>query len=104
MPWLDQVAALLQAWNPGQEAGNSIVDVLLGKAQPGGRLPQTFPCRLEDDPAFINYPGEGGHVRYGEGLYVGYRYYEKKKIVPLFPFGFGISYTKFRFGRADAFG
>jgi beta-glucosidase len=104
MPWLDQVAALLQAWNPGQEAGNSIVDVLLGKAQPGGRPPQTFPCRLEDDPAFINYPGEGGHVRYGEGLYVGYRCYEKKKIVPLFPFGFGISYTKFRFGRADAFG
>ena len=98
MPWLDQVAAVIQAWYPGQEAGNSIADVLLGKAEPGGRLPQTFPRRLEDDPAFINYPGEGGHVRYGEGLYVGYRYYEKKKIEPLFPFGFGLSYTQFRFG------
>ena len=98
MPWLDQVAAVVQAWYPGQEAGNSIADVLLGKAEPGGRLPQTFPRRLEDDPAFVNYPGEGGHVRYGEGLYVGYRYYEKKKIEPLFPFGFGLSYTKFRFG------
>ena len=98
MPWLDQVAAVVQAWYPGQEAGNSIVDVLLGKAEPGGRLPQTFPRRLEDDPAYINYPGEGGHVRYGEGLYVGYRYYEKKKIEPLFPFGFGLSYTRFRFG------
>jgi beta-glucosidase len=81
-----------------EEAGNSIADVLLGKAEPGGRLPQTFPCRLEDDPAYINYPGEAGHVRYGEGLYVGYRYYEKKKIAPLFPFGFGVSYTQFRFG------
>ena len=98
MPWLDQVAAVIQAWYPGQEAGNSIADVLLGKAEPGGRLPQTFPRRLEDDPAYINYPGEGGHVRYGEGLYVGYRYYEKKKIEPLFPFGFGLSYTQFRFG------
>ena len=98
MPWLDQVAAVIQAWYPGQEAGNSIADVLLGKAEPGGRLPQTFPHRLEDDPAFINYPGEGGHVRYGEGLYVGYRYYEKKKIEPLFPFGYGLSYTQFRFG------
>jgi beta-glucosidase len=98
MPWLDQVAAVIQAWYPGQEAGNSIADVLLGKAEPGGRLPQTFPRRLEDDPAFVNYPGEGGRVRYGEGLYVGYRYYEKKKIEPLFPFGFGLSYTQFRFG------
>ncbi len=98
MPWLDQVAAVLQAWYPGQEAGNSIADVLLGKAEPGGRLPQTFPRRLEDDPAFLNYPGEGGHVRYGEGLYVGYRYYEKKKVAPLFPFGYGLSYTKFLCG------
>jgi beta-glucosidase len=96
MPWLDQVSAVVQAWYPGQEAGNSIVDVLLGKAEPGGRLPQTFPVRLEDDPTFVNYPGERGHVRYGEGLYIGYRYYEKKKIAPLFPFGFGLSYTRFR--------
>ncbi len=99
MPWLGEVAAVLQAWYPGQEAGNSIADVLLGKAEPGGRLPQTFPQRLEDDPTVINYPGERGHVRYGEGVYIGYRYYEKKEIAPLFPFGFGLSYTQFRLDR-----
>jgi beta-glucosidase len=98
MPWLGKVAAVLQAWYPGQEAGNAIADVLLGKAEPGGRLPQTFPARLEDDPTLINYPGERGHVRYGEGVYIGYRYYEKKKVAPLFPFGFGLSYTQFRCG------
>ena len=98
MPWLGKVAAVLQAWYPGQEAGNAIADVLLGKAEPGGRLPQTFPARLEDDPTFVNYPGERGHVRYGEGVYIGYRYYEKKAIAPLFPFGFGLSYTQFRLG------
>ena len=98
MPWLDEVAAVLQAWYPGQEVGNAIADVLLGKAEPGGRLPQTFPRRLEDDPTRINYPGEAGHVRYGEGVYVGYRYAEKVRIAPLFPFGFGLSYTRFEAG------
>ncbi|MDE3175452.1 MAG: glycoside hydrolase family 3 C-terminal domain-containing protein [Pseudomonadota bacterium] len=98
MPWLAEVAAVLQAWYPGQEAGNCIADVLLGKAEPGGRLPQTWPLRLEDDPTFINYPGERGHVRYGEGVFIGYRYYEKKKIAPLFPFGYGLSYTRFEAG------
>jgi beta-glucosidase len=99
MPWLDEIAAVLQAWYPGQEVGHAIADVLLGKAEPGGRLPQTFPRRLEDDPTRINYPGEAGHVRYGEGIYVGYRYTEKLKIAPLFPFGFGLSYTRFTAGR-----
>jgi beta-glucosidase len=98
MPWLDKVAAVVQAWYPGQEVGNAITDVLLGEAEPGGRLPQTFPRRLEDDPARVNYPGEAGHVRYGEGIYVGYRYAEKLKIAPQFPFGFGLSYTRFRAG------
>ncbi len=98
MPWLDQVAAVLQAWYPGQEVGDAITDVLFGRADPGGRLPQTFPQRLEDHPGFINYPGEHGHVRYGEGVFVGYRYYEKKRIAPLFPFGFGLSYTTFAYG------
>ena len=98
MPWLDDVAAVVQAWYPGQEAGHSIADVLLGHAEPGGRLPQTFPRRLEDDPTRINYPGDAGHVRYGEGVYVGYRYAEKVKIAPLFPFGFGLSYTRFSAG------
>ena len=99
MPWLDKVAAVVQAWYPGQEVGNAIADVVLGKADPGGRLPQTFPRRLEDDPTRINYPGEAGHVRYGEGVYVGYRYAEKLKIAPQFPFGFGLSYARFRAGE-----
>lgn len=95
MPWLDQVAAVLQAWYPGQECGNAIADVLFGDINPSGKLTQTFPLRLEDNPAYLNYPGENGQVRYGEGVFVGYRYYEKKKVTPLFPFGFGLSYTTF---------
>lgn len=95
MPWLDRVSAVLQAWYPGQECGLAIADVLLGKADPGGRLPQTFPVRLEDDPAFGNYPGEQGRVRYEEGIFVGYRHYEHERIRPLFPFGHGLSYTRF---------
>lgn len=97
MPWLDEVAAVLQAWYPGQECGNSIADVLFGEVNPSGKLPQTFPVRLEDNPAFINYPGENGRVLYGEGIFVGYRYYEKKKINVLFPFGHGLSYTTFAY-------
>lgn len=97
MPWLDRVAVVLQAWYPGQECGNAIADVLFGDVNPSGKLPQTFPVRLEDNPAYINYPGENGRVRYGEGIFVGYRYYEKKKVAPLFPFGFGLSYTTFRY-------
>ncbi len=95
MSWLDQVAAVVQAWYPGQECGNGLADVLFGVTNPSGKLPQTFPVRLEDNPAYINYPGENGRVHYGEGLFVGYRYYDKKKVAPLFPFGFGLSYTTF---------
>lgn len=98
MPWLPQVAAVLQAWYPGQECGNAIADVLFGAVDPSGRLPQTFPVRLEDNPTFIHYPGENGRVRYGEGLFVGYRYYDAKRLAPLFPFGFGLSYTTFAYG------
>ena len=98
MPWLEKVAAVVQAWYPGQECGHAIADVLFGDTPPSGKLPQTFPKRLEDNPAYINYPGENGKVYYGEGLFVGYRYYEKKKIAPLFPFGFGLSYTTFGYG------
>jgi beta-glucosidase len=97
MPWLDRVAGVLQAWYPGQECGNAIADVLFGAINPAGKLPQTFPQRLEDNPAFINYPGENGRVQYGEGIFVGYRYYDKKEIAPLFPFGFGLSYTTFHY-------
>jgi beta-glucosidase len=68
---------------------------------PGGRLPQTFPARLEDNPAFLNYSGENGRVSYGEGLFIGYRYYDKKRIAPLFPFGHGLSYTSFSYGELE---
>jgi beta-glucosidase len=98
MPWLDDVAAVIQMWYPGQEMGNAAADVLFGLAEPSGRLPQTWPVRLEDNPAYINYPGENGKVHYGEGLFIGYRYYEKKKIAPRFPFGFGLGYTDVAFG------
>jgi beta-glucosidase len=97
MPWLDKVASVLQAWYPGQECGNAIADVLFGVVNPAGRLPQTFPRCVEDNPAFVNYPGEYGKVRYGEGTFVGYRYYHKKLIEVLFPFGYGLSYTTFRY-------
>ncbi|WP_019586125.1 glycoside hydrolase family 3 C-terminal domain-containing protein [Deinococcus apachensis] len=100
MPWLDQVPALLQGWFPGQEAGHAFADVLLGHADPGGRLPQTFPARLPDDPTHpeapdVQYPGENGHVEYKEGLYIGYRHVDRAGTTPLFPFGFGLSYASF---------
>ena len=95
MPWQDQVAAVVEAWYPGQECGNAIADVLFGDVNPSGKLTETFPLRLQDNPAYLNYPGENGQVRYGEGIFVGYRYYEKKQVETLFPFGFGLSYTTF---------
>ncbi len=99
MPWLDKVGAVLQAWYPGQDAGNAIADVLFGDAEPGGRLPQTFPVRWEDNPAHTDdpeiYPGKCGQVRYAEGVFIGHRHYEAKGITPLFPFGFGLSYSEF---------
>ena len=98
MPWLERVGAVMQAWYPGQECGNAIADVLTGRVNPAGRLPQSFPARLEDNPAYLNYPGENGRVVYGEGIFVGYRYYDKKRIAPLFPFGHGLSYTAFAYG------
>lgn len=95
MKWLEKTQAVLQAWFGGQEMGNAIAAALFGNINPSGKLPATFPVRLEDNPAFINYPGENGKVHYGEGLFVGYRYYDKKDIDPLFPFGYGLSYTTF---------
>ncbi len=99
MPWLDKVAAVVSAWYPGQEAGNAIADVLTGAAEPGGRLPQSFPVRWADNPAHSQdreiYPGLNGKVRYEEGLFIGYRHYDRLGIAPQFPFGFGLSYTQF---------
>ena len=101
MNWLDKVAGVVQAWYPGQECGNAIADVLFGDVNPSGKLSQTFSKRLEDNPAYINYPGESGKVTYCEGIFVGYRYYEKKDIAPLFPFGYGLSYTSFAYSNLD---
>ncbi|MBI1817462.1 MAG: glycoside hydrolase family 3 C-terminal domain-containing protein [Deltaproteobacteria bacterium] len=100
MDWRARVPAVVQAWFPGQEFGNALADVLFGDVDPGGRLPTTFPRRLQDNPAFINYPGENGEVVYGEGIFVGYRYYDTKEITPLFPFGHGLSYTTFAYSDA----
>jgi beta-glucosidase len=104
MPWLEDVAAVLQSWYPGQEAGNAIADVLFGVAEPGGRLPQTFPRRKEDNSSFtadpLTYPGKDGHVDYREGIFVGYRHHDTSRIAPLFPFGFGLSYTSFEWSGA----
>ncbi len=105
MPWLESVPALLQGWFPGQEAGHAFADVLLGRADPGGRLPQTFPARLSDDPTHpetpdLQYPGVDGHVEYSEGLFIGYRHVDRAGTQPLFPFGFGLSYTSFELSDA----
>jgi beta-glucosidase len=98
-PWLSKVAAVVEAWYPGQECGNAIADVLFGDVNPSGKLPDTFPVRYEDNPAFVNYPGEDGKVLYCEGIYIGYRYYDAKKVEPLFPFGHGLSYTAFKYSN-----
>lgn len=95
MPWLDRVKAVVQMWYLGQESGNALSDVLFGDVDPSGRLPTTFPKRIQDNPTQLNFPGENGKVYYGEGIFVGYRYYDEKGIEPLFPFGYGLSYTTF---------
>jgi len=103
MPWLEDVAGLVEAYYPGQENGNAVAQILLGKVNPSGKLPITFPKRLEDSPASINSPYPGcREVNYGEGIFVGYRYYDIKDIEPLFPFGFGLSYTTFEYGKVKA--
>jgi beta-glucosidase len=101
MPWLNSVKAVLEAWYPGQEDGNAIADILFGNVDPSGKLPVTFPSSLTDVPASTpaQWPGVGRTVRYSEGLFVGYRWYDAKGIAPLFPFGFGLSYTTFSFSN-----
>jgi hypothetical protein len=86
---------MLDMWYGGQEGGNAIADVLFGDADPSGKLPVSFVKQWKDSPAYGHYPGENLQVDYAEGIYVGYRYFDKQKIEPLFPFGYGLSYTKF---------
>lgn len=101
MDWSDDVAAICHAWYGGQECGNAIADVLFGKVSPSGKLPQTVPMRYEDNPAFTNYPGADGLVRYEEGVFVGHRHYDERDIEPRFPFGHGLSYTSFEYGTLE---
>jgi beta-glucosidase len=97
MPWKARVPAIVEEWLPGQEGGNAIGKILFGDVDPSGRLPISFPTRIEDNPAYLNYSG-GSTQFYDDDIFVGYRYYDRKKIVPLFPFGYGLSYTDFAFG------
>ena len=98
MPWADSVSAIVQLWFGGQEMGNALADVVTGACDPGGRLPTTIPMRLEHNPSYGNFPGEHDEVRYGEGLFVGYRWYDARRLPVRFPFGHGLSYTTFDIG------
>ncbi|WAT08091.1 glycoside hydrolase family 3 C-terminal domain-containing protein [Rouxiella badensis] len=97
--WEDKVDAILLTWQPGEQAGNAVADILTGKVNPSGKLPLTFPKRLEDSPSYGNYPGNAKTVNYGEGIYVGYRYYDTRRIAPMYPFGYGLSYSTVHYGQ-----
>jgi beta-glucosidase len=101
MPWLGQVRAVFECWYPGQEYGNAIAALLFGDANPSGKLPVTFPKSLADVPAHTaaQWPGENGTVQYSEGIDVGYRWYDRHRLEPLFPFGYGLSYTTFAYAH-----
>ena len=101
MSWADDVPAVLQVWFGGQEMGAAVVDVLFGEADPGGRLPTTIPERLEHTPAWGNFPGEHGQVRYGEGVLIGHRWYESRHLPVRYPFGHGLSYSSFDVDAPD---
>jgi beta-glucosidase len=106
-PWSGKVAGLLEAWYPGQEGGTAIARVLFGDVDPGGRLPATFPRSEADlptagDPA--KYPGVNDEEQYNEGVFVGYRWYDARRLEPAFPFGFGLSYTRWKLGRPHRHG
>lgn len=99
MPWLDKVAGVLQMYLAGQASGGAAVNLLFGDATPCGKLAETFPLRLEDNPSYLNFPGNREKVCYQEGVFIGYRYYDKKKMDVLFPFGYGLSYTDFTYSN-----
>lgn len=95
MPWIDKVKGVLEAYLGGQAVGMAVVKVLFGDVNPSGHLPETFPVKLSDNPSYLYYGGEGNEADYREGIFVGYRYYDKKDMEVLFPFGYGLSYTTF---------
>ncbi len=102
LPFADRVPAIVEAWLLGQAGGGGTADVLYGVVNPSGRLAETIPLRLEDTPAFGSFPGEHGHSRYGEGLLVGYRWYDARRLPVAYPFGHGLSYTTFEYGTPSA--
>lgn len=102
LPFSRSVPAIVEGWLLGQAGGSATADVLFGTVNPSGKLTETVPLRLEDTPAFLNFPGEEGHVRYGEGLFVGYRWYDARRMQVEYPFGHGLSYTTFSYGDASA--
>ncbi|MFJ4173118.1 glycoside hydrolase family 3 C-terminal domain-containing protein [Microbacterium sp. NPDC089696] len=102
LPFADRVPAIVETWLLGQAGGGAVADVLYGAVNPSGKLTETVPVRLEDNPSFGNFPGEFGHVRYGEGILVGYRWYDAKGLDVTFPFGHGLSYTTFSYGEVTA--
>lgn len=97
MPWIDRAAAVLELYLAGEGAGEAAHQLLYGNKNPCGKLPETFPLKLEDNPSYLNFPGKNRKVEYAEDIYIGYRYYEKKKMQVLFPFGHGLSYTSFAY-------
>ncbi len=101
MPWLDKAKGVLEAYLGGQAMGGAIADLLFGDANPSGKLAETFPKELSHNPSYLNFPGEEDRVEYREGIFVGYRYYDKKNIEPLFPFGYGLSYTTFEYSNLN---
>jgi len=101
MPWIDKASAVLLTWLPGEEGPDALANVLFGHAAPSGRLPVTFPKRIEDNPSYPYYPG-GDESHYDEGLFVGYRHYDATGTEPLFPFGHGLTYTRFAYAELKA--
>ena len=97
MPWVNDVKGILECYLCGQAVGEASVNILFGNTNPSGKLAETFPVKLEDNPSYLYFPGDGKTVEYREGVFVGYRYYEKKKLPVLFPFGHGLSYTIFEY-------
>jgi beta-glucosidase len=95
--WIGSVPAVLQAWYPGQEGGRAVAEILTGAVNPSGKLPISYGRRVEDSCSYGNYPGSNGRVDYAEGILVGYRWFDSKGVEPLFPFGFGLSYTTFQY-------
>ncbi|MCX7845227.1 MAG: glycoside hydrolase family 3 C-terminal domain-containing protein [Dictyoglomaceae bacterium] len=97
MPWVEKPKAILESYLGGQAWGGAVADVLFGVVSPSGKLAETFPKKLSDNPSYLFFPGEGDRVEYREGIFVGYRYYDKKEMEVLFPFGYGLSYTTFEY-------